>query len=241
MISIIIPTLNEEKEIGNTLKNLAEPIERGEVEVIVSDGKSQDKTTELAHAQRAKVLVYEGVTRQTISQGKNDGAKVALGKYLLFQDTDVFIPNPSDFFKKLTAYFEREPKLLAATVKIRVRPNDETWPDFFIFGFINYLYFAMNNICHIGAASGEFQCVRTEAFRRVSGFNEKLVVAEDQDLFQRLTKIGRTKIFLSLLAYHSGRRAHAVGWPRLLWKWWTNYFSLVVLRRSTSKEWEPLR
>ena len=151
------------------------------------------------------------------------------------------MPKPSEFLKKLTACFEREPKLLAATVSIRVRPNDETWPDFFIFGFINYLYFAMNNVLRIGAASGEFQFVRTDAFRKVNGFNEKLVVAEDQDLFQRLSKLGRIRIVLSLLAYHSGRRAHVVGWPKLLWKWWTNYFSLVVLRRSTSKEWEPLR
>ncbi len=241
MISIIIPTLNEEKEIENTLKNLQASIINGEVEIIVSDGKSKDKTAEIARKYTQKVLVYEGEKQQTISLAKNMGAEIATGEYLLFQDTDVFIPKPSDFFKKLVLAFEHDKQLLGATVSIKVRPHDETFLDFLIFGIINYLYFLMNNLLHIGAASGEFQFVRADAFKKISGFSEHLVVAEDQDLFQRLNKIGRTKILLSLLAYHSGRRAHAIGWPKLLWKWWTNYFSLVVLKRSTSKEWEPLR
>ena len=177
----------------------------------------------------------------TISKGKNDGAKEALGEFLLFQDADVFIPDPSDFFKTIVACFERDKKLVGATVFLKVRPNDATIGDKIVFGAVNYLFVIMNNFLGIGAAAGEFQFVRADAFRKINGFNEKLVVAEDQDLFHRLTKIGRTKIISSLTVYHSGRRAHAIGWPRLLWKWWTNYFSLVILKRSTSKEWEPLR
>lgn len=241
MISIIIPTLNEEKEIENTLKNLQPSIVIGVIEVVITDGHSKDKTADIARKYTNKVLVYSGLERQTISGGKNAGAKVAEGEYLLFQDADVFIPNPSVFFKKLITAFERRQSLVGATVSIKVRPKDATLADRAIFGFINYLYFFMNNLFHIGASSGEFQFVRADVFNKIGGFNEKLVVAEDQDLFQRLTKIGRTKIIFSLLAYHSGRRAHAIGWPKLLWKWWTNYFSLVVLKKSTSKEWEPLR
>ncbi|MDP3956846.1 MAG: glycosyltransferase [bacterium] len=241
MISIIIPTLNEEKEIGNTLKNLEISIKKEEIEIIITDGKSKDKTAEIAHAHKAKVLVYEGEKRQTISAGKNDGAKEAVGEYLLFQDADVFIPDPSDFFRKMVAEFERDKKLMGATVFLKVRPKDATIGDKIVFGAVNYLFIIMNNFLGIGGATGEFQFVRADAFRKINGFNEKLVVAEDQDLFQRLTKIGRTKIISSLTVYHSGRRAHAIGWPRLLWKWWTNYFTLVVLKRSSSKEWEPLR
>lgn len=241
MISIIIPTLNEEKEVGNTLENLAEPIKKGEIEVIITDGKSQDKTAEIARRYTPKVLVYAGEKRQTISEGKNDGAKVAKGEYLLFQDTDVFIPNPSEFFKKITAEFERDKNLAGATVFLKVRPDDATLSDKIIFGAVNYLFIIMNNILRIGAAAGEFQFVRADAFRKINGFNKKLVVAEDQDLFRRLAKIGRTRIISSLTVYHSGRRAHQIGWPRLLWQWWTNYFSMVVLKKSTSKEWKPLR
>lgn len=241
MISIIIPTLNEEKEIENTLKNLQAAVSTREIEVIISDGKSKDGTAAIARRYTSKVLVYDGEKRQTISLAKNMGAELATGEYLLFQDADVFIPNPSDFFKKLVASFERQSNLVAATVSVKVRPKDATALDRLIFGFINYLYFFMNNILHLGASSGEFQFVRKDAFQKINGFAAHLVVAEDQDLFQRLTKIGRTKIIFSLLAYHSGRRAHAVGWPKLLWKWWTNYVHLMLFNKSANDEWEPLR
>ena len=120
MISIIIPTLNEEKEIANTLKNLESVIKDGEVEVIISDGNSKDKTAEIARSYDAKVMVYTGEKRQKISEGKNWGAKEAKGEYLLFQDSDITMPDPSEFIKKMIAIFENNKNLLGATVFLKV-------------------------------------------------------------------------------------------------------------------------
>ena len=57
MISFIIPTLNEEKTIEKTLKNLSEYF--GEKEIIVSDGRSSDKTIEIAKKYTDKVIIHD--------------------------------------------------------------------------------------------------------------------------------------------------------------------------------------
>lgn len=241
MISIIIPTLNEEKEIENTLKKLEVAIKAGVIEVIVSDGRSRDKTAALARKFTPKVIVYNGKTRQTISAGKNLGVKNAVGEFLLFQDADVVYPEPLKFFKRLIAEFKRNPKLVGATVFIKVRPRDETWTDLLMSGFMNYLYLFMNKIMGVGASAGEFQCARAEAFRKIGGFNESLVAAEDHEMFRRLSKVGKVKLLSSFTIFHSGRRAHIIGWPKMLSEWAANYFSSIFRRKAWSKEWKPYR
>ena len=87
MISIIIPTIKEEKVIGRTLRNLKSRLTIPH-EIIVTDGKSTDKTVEIARGIADKVVEYTGTTRQTIAQGRNDGAKSAQGEYIAFMDAD---------------------------------------------------------------------------------------------------------------------------------------------------------
>ena len=81
MISIIIPTLNEAKIIESTLRTLAATLTLP-YEVIVSDGGSTDGTPELAARYANTVVVYSGAGRQTIGQGRNDGARVAERLYM---------------------------------------------------------------------------------------------------------------------------------------------------------------
>lgn len=241
MISIIIPTLNEELEIGATLKNLEELIRRGEIEVIVSDGGSRDRTAEIARIFTPNVVVYAGKERQTIAGGRNLGASMTKGDHLLFLDADVTVPNPSQAFKNILAEFNRDPRLVGLTVFLKVRREDATLADRLIFGFMNYFVLALNNVFRIGGSSGEFLFVRTDAFRKVSGFREDLPVAEDYELFRRLRKVGRVMTYSAITAFHSGRRAHKVGWPRLLFMWAVNNLSVMLFDRSADKEWKPIR
>ena len=94
MISIIIPTLNEAKIIESTLRTLAATLTLPH-EVIVSDGGSSDRTAELAARYANTVVVYSGASRQTIGEGRNDGAKVAAGDFLVFLDADCVVPEPA--------------------------------------------------------------------------------------------------------------------------------------------------
>lgn len=88
MVSIIIPVLNEEKNIEKTLTEFNEL--KGDKEIIVVDGGSLDKTKEIA-VRFAKVICSEkGRANQM-----NEGAKEASGDILWFVHSDSVISKNS--------------------------------------------------------------------------------------------------------------------------------------------------
>ncbi len=238
MISFIIPTLNEERIIEKTLKCLSSY--GGEKEIIVSDGYSKDKTIEIAK-KYGVVVEHDGSFRQTIGEGRNMGANIAKGDFLVFIDADIFIPEPDIFFKKALKDFAEKKDLVALTVKINVFLEMETLGDKIVFGCVNLTHLLFNNYLGISVSSGEFQMIRINAFKQIGGFNPKLVAGEDYDMFRRLKKIGKTYFEKELTVYHTGRRAHAIGWPKLLLQWAMNNLSVVFLKKAKSKEWEEIR
>ncbi len=234
--SIIIPTLNEEEYLGAMLQSIRAKLTDYEYEIIVSDGGSWDKTVETAK-KYATVLEYKNIERKTIAWQRNRGAQIARGEFLVFMDTSVNIPEPNNFFRRALARFEKDPKLVALAPKIRIFPKKETFADIFFGVLFNYIFWLENNVLGIGAAPGKFQMIKKEAFKKVGGFREDLVVAEDLDIFGRLAKIGHTRLDLRLTVYHSGRRIHMIGWTRLLWLWTKNFFVYTFLGRSITKDW----
>jgi glycosyltransferase involved in cell wall biosynthesis len=239
MISFVIPTLNEVKTIEQTLTCLANF--SGEHEIVVSDGNSHDGTIELCRRYTDQVVVYDEPARQTIGMARNMGAAVAKGDYLVFVDADVVIPDIDDFFRTAHDEFERRRGLVAMTVKYRVYPEMATFFDRYVFTMLGLQFLLQNNVFGIGASGGEFQMIAADAFRKVGGFDERLAAAEDMDLFRRLSRTGDTRFVNRLKVFHTGRRAHAVGWPKLLWSWFTNSVSVFFFKKSASKEWKEVR
>jgi len=240
MLSIVIPTLNEEKLLEQTLTALRE-LRHLKYEIIVSDGGSNDSTLEIAGRFADTVVVHTGSYRQKIGQGKNAGAAAASGDYLVFLDADVVIPEISGFFTQAVELFENDPRLLGLTVFLKVFPETATRADHIVFWAVNRIVQFSNNFLHWGGAPGEFQMVRADAFRKVGGYNEILVVDEDQEMFFGLSKIGKTRVDSRLFVLHTARRAHAIGWPKLVWLWTINLVYTKARRRSFTKEWEVIR
>lgn len=238
MISFIIPSRNEEQYIEKILRCVCRYT--GPKEIIVSDGGSSDATIAIAKRYADKVIVHQGA-KQTIAAGRNAGAAAATGEYFVFLDADDYIKDADGFFKKTLARFENDKKLTGLTGAIRVMPELETSADRVIFGFLNFLNFFYNNIAHYCGAPGEFQMVRAEAFKRVNGFDERLVASEDYDFFRRIGKAGKARYDGSLVIYHTGRHAHKMGWPKLLWIWWKNFSSVIFFKKSSSAEWKEVR
>ena len=85
MISVIIPTLNEEVSLPGTLQSLLAA--KGEVEVIVVDGQSSDSTAQIASRYCKTIISEPGRAIQM-----NRGAEEASGNVLLFLHADVFFP-----------------------------------------------------------------------------------------------------------------------------------------------------
>ena len=239
MISIIVVTLNEESVISDTLeslKSLTLPHE-----IIVSDGKSSDRTAELARKYTDKVIVYNGTTRQTIAMGRNDGADSATGDFLVFLDADSRIIDPDTFFSQALKLFEVNPKLVGLTARLKVFSHLETFGDKIVFGILSMVIRFMNNVLNRGESTGEFQMIRATAFRQLNGFNPNLVTREDADMFLRLSKIGKTMLDPKLVVYHTGRRAHKIGWPKLLSIWFVNTIWFALFKKSKSDEWTVIR
>jgi glycosyltransferase involved in cell wall biosynthesis len=239
VISFVIPTLNESKTIEETLASLDRF--SGAHEIVVSDGNSQDGTIELSRKYTNKVVVYDQPAKQTIAMARNMGAAVATGDYLVFVDADVVIRDIDAFFETAFEEFRRRTRLVALTTKYRVYPEMSTFFDRCVFTMLGLQFLLQNNVFGIGASGGEFQMISADAFRSVGGFNERLAAAEDMDLFRRLSRRGDTRFVSKLTVFHTGRRAHAVGWPRLLWSWFTNSTSVFFFRKSASREWKEVR
>jgi glycosyltransferase involved in cell wall biosynthesis len=239
MISIVIPTWNEGKVIRKTLEHLEKGLKTTPHEIIVADDGSTDKTQSIAR--RCGAVISGAKNKTRISCGKNRGAFVAKGEYLAFIDADVTIKDPKKFFQRAIDNFESNPRLVGLGCYIRVLPNLETKEDIVFRTILNNFNYFMNNVLHLGTGSGEFQMVSKDAFRKIGGFDERIVASEDYDLFSRLSKVGETRFDTSLTVYEEGRRAHSVGWLKLFPVWILNGLMVIFFKRSMSKEWKEIR
>lgn len=102
ILSIIIPTKNEEKHLPHLLRSIKkQTLPRADYEVIVADNKSTDKTREMALEYGSRIT-GGGLP----AKGRNRGARAAKGEILLFLDADVRLAD-RNFLKKAIAEFKR--------------------------------------------------------------------------------------------------------------------------------------
>jgi glycosyltransferase involved in cell wall biosynthesis len=235
MISVIIPTLEEERYIGKTLANLAGfgP----EIETIVVDGDSKDKTVEIAerYADRVFIIPVRG-----ISKAKNTGARHARGDILVFIDADVLVLD--DFLQKVVRIFQ-DPSIIGATCNIMpAQPK-----------FLEFVYFCLLNLsirfsivampktrCKPGSR-GELIAVRKNEFLRVGGFNEKIACMEDIDITYRLFEFRKFTFIKDLVVYESLRRVRKKGFFKILRIWGAEFITYMIRGVPKSQAWEVVR
>ena len=242
-ISVIIPTLNEEKLIVKTLEQFTIQIkEKFSLEIIISDGGSTDGTLSLLTPLVDKVVKAEPGIKQNIPQGRNAGAKAASGNFLYFLNADTMIRDTELFFNSSLAAFADE-KNYALTCRFHVFPDDIRLSDKMFHGFYNN-YVRMLNAIGMGMGRGECQMVRSDIFRKVNGYNELLAAGEDYDLYRRIRKLGagcRIKFLNDLLVYESPRRYRKFGYVKVFGDWTKNSFSVFFKNKSISEVWEQVR
>ena len=183
-ISVIIPAFNEERLIGETLREVGAAMaafsRRGwSSEVIVCDNNSTDGTAELARAAGARV-VFEPVNQ--IARARNCGAAAATGDWLLFIDAD---SHPSE--ELLTEVAERieSGRCLAGGCTIRLAGDSRA---------AKVLSRLWNGISRVGRVlAGSFIFCEADAFRQVGGFSNELFAGEEIDLTYRLKRLARVR------------------------------------------------
>jgi glycosyltransferase involved in cell wall biosynthesis len=241
-ISVIIPTLNEEKLLGGCLGLFTNEIHREfEIEIIISDGGSTDATLSIASYYTDRIALHEDILRrQTIAEGRNMGEKIASGDILVFLNADTRIPQTIDFFKRIVTLFSDDKSLVALAVKVEIIPEERKLSDMLFHGFFNQ-YVRLINLFGMGMGRGECQIVRHTAFDAIEGYNNNLAAGEDFDFYRRLHSIGKVKFDSRLLVYESPRRYRKYGYVKVYYDWVKNGLSVLFRKKSVSKIWEEVR
>jgi hypothetical protein len=88
---------------------------------------------------------------------------------------------------------------------------------------------------------GEFFAVRKSIFMKVGGFDERLPCLEDHDLALRISKLGKFTFISELSVRESMRRIRKLGLINVVRTWVANYVAYVLLKRTISETWIPVR
>lgn len=175
MISIIIPTYNEQTCIENTLRNIQRLQHEAAFEIIVSDGGSHDATVSIARKYARVVRSEKGKATQL-----NAAARIARGDILFFVHADMLLPshtlrlivqkvNFEDYdgggFSNKFSSHTRKIKVLGRILNMRVFDNDHSR---------NTAFFGDNGIF-----------VKKNVFEALGGF-KPIPIMEDYDFSRRM-------------------------------------------------------
>ncbi|MDD3006383.1 MAG: glycosyltransferase [Candidatus Pacebacteria bacterium] len=203
MLSIVIPTKNEEKYLPKLLKSIGKQT-FCDYEIIVADNASHDRTREIAANFNCKI-VQGGLP----AAGRNHGAEAATGDIILFLDADTELPDV-DFLKNGLAEFEK--KDLAMGVPIATTKGN--YLDHLFFRWWNYFVASSQFVKPL--AGGWCIFVKRNLHQQLGGFDEKLMLGEDSDYAQRGVKLGKFRFMSNAKVQVSPRRLKKEGYLKVL-------------------------
>lgn len=181
MISVIIPTYNEEKALPNTLRALfAQP---GKLETIVVDGGSVDGTLQVlsdfrqTHHSPLNTLRLFRAPQGRASQ-MNAGAKLARGEWLLFLHADTVLPDGA--IQRLND-MECDQTIQAGGFMHQFSGND--WRLTFI-SFLNNFRCVRSRVIY----GDQAMFVRRALFEQLGGFPDQPIL-EDVAFCERLIQV----------------------------------------------------
>lgn len=180
MISVIIPTCNRKDLLSKCLDRLHPAIQSvspGLYEVIVTDDSNNSVSKDLISKNYDWIKWVQGLKKGPAAN-RNNGAKHASGKWLIFIDDDVipgtkFINEYAKAIQVNSNVLAFEGAILPDKAKLLKKDMAE---------------------CPVNTTGNCFWsaniCVNTSLFKKLNGFDEQFLIAaqEDQDLYERLKK-----------------------------------------------------
>lgn len=206
MISVIIPTLNEEKCIEECLLSLRAQRYEGKYEIILVDGQSADKTVEIARRYVDKLRIKPPKGPAT---ARNIGAKDAKYPIVAFIDADCIAePNWLDEIEKS---FKEDIVGLGGVV----RPRSGTRFDRLMFKLNSDWWVRISARFGVYQLYGNNCAYRRENFLKIGGFNESVSFFEDTELSMRMKRVGRIRINKNMVVSTSIRRFRQMGYLKV--------------------------
>ncbi len=181
--SVVIPALNEERYLADCLRSLARQDFAGEVEVIVVDNNSTDRTAAIARSFGA-VVVHEA--RPGVCWARQRGTAFARGEIVVSTDADtVFDPG---WLARIDGALEQHPSCVAVAGPCRFAAGSPSWAAAYprvLFGAVALVQRITGRVFYVTATN--------LAFRRSAwpGYNTQMTQGGDElDLLRRLQRQG---------------------------------------------------
>jgi len=209
MISIIIPTLNEERFLPLLINSIKQQ-NFSDYEIIVSDGGSKDNTKKISLDYKCRFVI--DTEHHHPSWQRNNGAAIAQGEILLFLDADTILQE--GFLEKIYNEFG-EKKLFGAGFYIKFNPNKPTYN---IYSSL-YNFFCFCRQFFAPASIGAGIIARRETHNLIKGFDTEIYVAEDYDYCYRISRQGKFRMIKSCKLLYSSRRLQKEGGLTVGLKW----------------------
>lgn len=211
MISVVVPTYNEEAVIERCLKSLnTQTLPRDEYEIIVVDGNSRDRTRELAEPYAEKVMIQ---TSPKVGGARNDGVLSSGGNIVATTDADCICPR--EWLETIARNFEQEG---VVQVYGPVFPIENSLGNRISLGFVNL---CASLAYHTGALHYTLGCNSAfdrEAFIK-AGMYRCIDAGDDLEIALRMRRIGRVRRDPSMRVGFSMRRYEQFGTIRSLYEW----------------------
>ncbi len=171
-ISIIIPTLDRPKALKELIQKLT-PLMNKETELIVVDDSKESLVDEVNSWSDQLIQYISRGRKLGVSSARNIGAELAKGEYLLFFDDDDDFT--SDWLKDFFSFTDDSADLISCDMRL-IDPNQK-----------ETLVSASNR--GRGSVIPGAWMIRKSVFERVGGFDERLLFAENTELFFRLDQL----------------------------------------------------
>lgn len=191
LISVVVTTRNEERNIADLLDSLV--IQEAPLEVVVVDAASEDRTRSIVSEYASRYgfvkLLRRGGTR---GRSRNHGIRLSGGEAVAFIDADC-IANP--FWLRALRRRLQEAEIVAGrTIQIGYRPFEELER-------VELIYRGQD-ITHPTANLG----YRRDLLTELEGFDEWFLTAEDIDLNLRAVEAGHAIAYEpEAIVYHRTR------------------------------------
>ena len=224
ILSIIIPTYNEEEYLPILLDSIKKQ-NFDDYEVIIADANSTDRTREIA--KEYGCIVTEGGMPAV---GRNNGAKIAKGEYLLFLDSDLKLTE--DYLRDTVYEFQMERLGIAIT---QMKPLSEKSNDQLLHYLANRFMISIEKIKPHGAGCYGI-IVKKELHERCGGFNEDLTFGEDSEYIKRLGKVEHFKVLRNPRIGVSTRRLEEEGIETLIRQYGKSTFNDFIGKETDAEE-----
>jgi len=180
-ITVIIPTHNREKLLGQTIESVLNQTVKADEIIIIDDG-STDNTKEIINNYNNETIKYIFQENKGVSNARNHGISLASNEWLCFLDSDDIweenkLEKQIEFHKQNTQIlFSHTDELWLFNDKIIKQKKHQLKPSGFCFE---------ENIPNtlIGAST---MMIHKKVLDEVGYFDEELVACEDYDLWLRI-------------------------------------------------------